>query len=273
MRHFALVAAATSGIAASASATVVGNQAFGDAYLVVDGARTYSVLDVYIKSNSANDTFSSVFGVANYKAEWTQLQGRDFKHAAGTSWNPDSPGAAAWDSFVTAGMRVQTVDSDGATPIALTADPGFSNFNSTSASSNNQLRGPASGNGPGWFPGAGANPATNPFASFGYYNGLTTAVNTAKNNDGANGIAAGSSLDNMAMIGRFTIDVTDASASDVFTMKVKFAMAVRSNGSIATGSTNPNFRVDQVLTFAAIPAPGAIALLGLAGLGGRRRVA
>jgi hypothetical protein len=269
MRHFALVAVATSGIAASASATVVGNQVFGDAYLVVDGARTLSVLDLYVKSNDAADAFSSVFGVANYKASWTATA--DFVHAGNSSWNPNYTGAAgaAWDSFVTAGMRTQIADEYGATPIALTADPGFSNFSVADAK---KVVGPATGNGPGWFPAAGANPATNPYAAFGFYNGLTTEVNTAKNTDGANGIAAGSSLDNMSMIGRFTIDIT-ADDTAVNTMAVKFAMAVRSNGSIASGATNPNFRVDQVLTFAAVPAPGAIALLGLASLGARRRVA
>jgi hypothetical protein len=269
MRHFALVAAATSGIAASASATVVGNQVFGDAYLVVDGARTLSVLDIYVKSNDATDTFSSVFGVANFKASWTATA--DFVHAGDSTWNPNYVGAAgaAWDSFVTAGMRTQQAGDYGATPIALTADPGFSNFNIANAK---KILGPSTGNGPGWYPAAGANPATNPYAAFGYYNGLTTAVNTAKNTDGANGIAAGTALDNMSMIGRFTIDITGAETA-VNTMSVTFAMAVRSNGSIASGATNPNFRVDQVLTFAAVPAPGAVALLGLAGLGGRRRVA
>ena len=60
------------GISSSALATVIGNQVFGDSYLVVDGATTYSVLDVYVKSNSATDIFSSVYGVASYKASWTQ---------------------------------------------------------------------------------------------------------------------------------------------------------------------------------------------------------
>jgi len=271
-----LSAAATAAISGSALATVIGNQVFGDSYLVVDGAKTYSVLDVYVKSNSATDIFASVYGVASYKASWTQVQGRDFKHVAGTSWNPASPDAASWDSFVTTGMRVQTADEDGATPIALTADPGFSNFNSTSATSNNRLRGPTTGNGPGWFPAAGANPASNPFCSFGYYNGQSGPINTAKTAGGArldgNGIAAGSSLDNHFMIGRFTIDISSALEGD-FTMALKFAMTVVSDGVTRSGSTNTAFRVDQSLTFAnTIPSPGAVALLGLSALvSGRRR--
>ena len=273
MRNSTFVAAAfAAGLAASASATITGNAVSGDSYLVNDGGRTYSVLDVYIKSNNANDVVASVYGVAAYKAEWTQLQGRDFKHTAGTSWNPNSPDAASWDSFVTTGMRVQTADEDGATPIALTADPGFSNFNSTSPTSNNRLRGPTSGNGPGWFPAAGANPASNPYSRVGYYNGQSGPINTAKasSNIAGNGINAGQSLDNMFMIGRFTIDITGAEA-DLFTMKLKFAMTGVSNGATVSGSTNANFRVDSTLTFAQVPAPAAAALLGLAGLVTRRR--
>jgi hypothetical protein len=44
-----------------------------------------------------------------------------------------------------------------------------------------------------------------------------------------------------------------------------------SNGATVTGSTNANFRVNTTLTFAAVPAPGAVALMGLAGLVARRR--
>ena len=63
MRHsMILSAAATAAISGSALATVIGNQVFGDSYLVVDGAKTYSVLDVYVKSNSATDIFSSGYG-------------------------------------------------------------------------------------------------------------------------------------------------------------------------------------------------------------------
>jgi hypothetical protein len=269
MRNSTFVAAAfAAGMAASASATITGNAVFGDSYIVNGGGRTYSVLDVYIKSNNANDVVSSVYGIAAHKAEWVQQQSRDFIQANNSSWNPNNTSGAAWDSFVTAGMRTQQASEYGATPIALTADPGFSNFNTAGAK---RIIGPSTGNGPGWYPAAGANPATNPYARVGFYNGQSGAINTAKNTNGANGIAAGSSLDNMFMIGRFTIDITDAAASDVFTMKLKFAMTGVSNGATVSGSTNANFRVDSVLTFAQVPAPAAAALLGLAGLATRRR--
>ncbi|MGA1265933.1 MAG: hypothetical protein ACO32J_02000 [Phycisphaerales bacterium] len=274
MRISTLAAAAfAAGMAASASATITGNAVFGDSYIVSDGGRTYSVLDVYIKSNNANDVVASVYGVSAHKAEWVQQQNRDFMHSNNSSWNPNNVSGAAWDSFVTAGMRNQLASEYGATPIALTADPGFSNFNTANAK---KVVGPATGNGPGWFPAAGANPATNPYASFGNYNGQSGSINTAKNGGEArlagNGIAAGSSLDNMFMIGRFTIDITDALEGD-FTMALKFAMTVVSDGVTRSGSTNAAFRVDQSLTFAnTVPSPGAVALLGLSALvSGRRR--
>jgi hypothetical protein len=262
------------GVTSSAMATVIGNQVFGDSYLVVDGAKTYSVLDVYVKSNSATDVFSSVYGVASFKASWTQVQSKDFMQSTGSSWNPNSTSAAAWDSFVTTGMRTQQASEYGATPIALTADPGFSNFNTAGAK---KLVGPATGNGPGWYPSAGANPATNPFCSFGNYNGQSGSINTAKadRDIAGNGVMSGQSLDNMFMIGRFSIDITGVD-QDTFTMALKFGMTVVSDGVTRSGSTDAAFRVDQTLTFAnatPIPAPAALSLLGAAGLISRRRKA
>jgi hypothetical protein len=264
-----LSAAATAAFSGSALATVIGNQVFGDSYLVLDRAKTYSVLDVYVKSDKATDVFASVYGVASYKASWTQVQGRDFMQSNNSSWNPNNVSGAAWDSFVTAGMRTQLASEYGATPIALVADPGFSNFNASNAT---RLVGPTTGNGPGWFPGAGANPATNPFCSFGYYNGQSGPINTAKatSNIAGNGIAAGQSLDNHFMIGRFTIDVTDWNFISLPTMHLKFAMTVVSDGVTRSGSTNADFRVDQTLSFA-VPAPAALSVLGVAGLISRRR--
>jgi hypothetical protein len=259
------------GVTSSAMATVIGNQVFGDSYLVVDGAKTYSVLDVYVKSNKATDVFSSVYGVASFKASWTQVQSRNFAQATGSSWNPNSVSAAAWDSFVTSGMRTQQASEYGATPIALTADPGFSNFNTANAV---RITGPTTGNGPGWYPAAGANPATNPFSSFGNYNGQSGPINTAKATSAiaGNGITAGQSLDNHFMIGRFSIDITGVEAS-TFTMALKFAMTVVSDGVTKSGSTDTAFRVDQTLTFANVPAPAALSVLGVAGLISRRRKA
>jgi hypothetical protein len=257
---------------------VIGNQVFGDSYTVVDGAKTYAVLDIYVKSNNATDIFSSVYGVSSYKASWILKEKigtgtatnstKGLKHAGGSSWNPNYTGSAgaAWDSFVTSGMRVQTADEYGATPIALTADPGFSNLNTANAS---RITGASTGNGPGWYPAAGATPATNPYCVFGYYNGASN-IAKATTTIAGNGVAVGSSLDNMFMIARVTMDTADMVAGTTYQYAVKFAMTVVSDGVTRTGSTNTSFRVDQSLTF--VPSPGAAALVALAGLvGGRRR--
>jgi hypothetical protein len=270
MRNSTLLASAVAaGLASSALATITGNALFGDSYLVVDGAKTYSVMDVYIKSNNSADIVSSVYGVSAYKASWVQNQSKAFKHAGNSSWNPNYTGSAgaAWDSFVTAGMRNQTADEYGATPIALTADPGFSNLNTANAS---RITGSGTGNGPGWYPAAGATAATNPFCVVGYYNGASNLAKATSTIAG-NGVAAGSSLNNMFMIARLAIDTADMTAPGDYTVTIKLAMTGVSNGATVTGSTNASFRVNTTLTFAAIPAPGAVALMGLAGLVARRR--
>ncbi|NBX26594.1 MAG: hypothetical protein EBQ99_11215, partial [Planctomycetes bacterium] len=155
-----------------------GTRLYGDAYLVTDGAKTYSVLDVYIKASQSTDIVASVYGVAAYKASWVQNQTLAFRHAGGSGWNPNYTDAAgaAWDSFVTAGLRTQSNDGDGGTLTALTADPGFSNFTTANAS---RITGASTGNGPGWYPAAGATAATNPYCVVGFYNG---AANLAKTN-------------------------------------------------------------------------------------------
>jgi len=272
----------------SAMATVTGTTAFGDAYIVTDGAKKYSVLDVYMKSNNANDVFSSVAGVSAYKASWI-LQEKVgsgtaansavvFRHAGNSSWNANyaaasnasyNPTSAQWDSFVTTGMRVQDADAYGATPIALTSDPGFSNMNTANAG---KITGATTGNGPGWYPAAGANPATNPYCKFGYYNGASNLAKATTTIAG-NGIAAGGSLDNHFMIARLAIDTADMVAGTTYTFKMQFTFSCVSDGVTKNGSTDANFRVSQSLTFAAVPGPGALAAVSLAAFLRRRRTA
>jgi len=93
---------------------------------------------------------------------------------------------------------------------------------------------------------------------------------------GTSGVG-GTSLDFCWMIGRFAIDVTGKSASDVITMNAQFNM-VGKNGTAAetgttfTGASTASYKVSQFFAFA-VPAPGAVTLLGAAGLLGRRRKA
>jgi hypothetical protein len=75
------------------------------------------------------------------------------------------------------------------------------------------------------------------------------------------------------MIGRFVIEATGLADDAVKTMTLKFATAGKQNGTTTfTGATSTAGRFNYTLTFA-VPAPGAAALAGLAGLIGRRRKA
>ncbi|MFM7807543.1 MAG: hypothetical protein ACKPEA_06375, partial [Planctomycetota bacterium] len=63
MARTAIVAATAAALTATAFATITPTTLFGDSYIVVDGVKTYSVLDVYIKGGSTADIISSTFGV------------------------------------------------------------------------------------------------------------------------------------------------------------------------------------------------------------------
>jgi hypothetical protein len=85
------------------------------------------------------------------------------------------------------------------------------------------------------------------------------------------------------MVGRFAIEVTGKSDTEVITMQAQFNMVGKNgsgtnnetgntfSGALTTG-TNPQYKVSNHFTFA-VPAPGAGALLAAAGLIGRRRKA
>jgi hypothetical protein len=119
--------------------------------------------------------------------------------------------------------------------------------------------------GAGWYPSIGASTSTNPYAKAGQYSG-TGSVNTAKATStiSGNGITAGQSLSNYWMIGRFAIEVTgDSATNNQVTMQ--FAVAGKNNGTTTfTGATQTAGRFSYTLTYAAVPAPGAAALVGLA---------
>ena len=270
------IALASLAMSASAFATITPTTLFGDSYVVVDGAKTYSVLDVYIKGSSANDIISSTFGVTAYVSSYTLNNGKTFQQSNGTatsSWLPTNDDGKAWDSYVTNGARVQGSDNTLAGGKA-----GFLGMqldtNWASSSSGSQIVGQAGG--AGWYPSIGASTSSNPYCRVGY-NGGTSATagywNTAKATSTitGNGIAVGASLSNHWMIGRFAIDITGDSATDN-KMTLVFAVAGKQNGSTTfTGATSSAGRFNSTLTFASIPAPGAAALVGLAGLLGRRR--
>ena len=274
-------AAATVVLSASAFATVTPGTLFGDSYIVKEGsgasAKFYSVMDVYIRCSSSADIISSTFGVTAYQSAYTQNQGKSFvqsaNQASASSWLPVNNDGKAWDSFVTTGCRVQgsdtSRDSGQAGFLGLQLDTNWSG-----ASTGGQIVGTAGG--AGWYPSIGASTSTNPYAKAGQYTG-TGAVNTAKatTNISGNGITAGQSLTNYWMVGRFTIDVTQTDpntpVTGPLTLTMKFAIAGKNNGTTTfTGATQAAGRFDYTLTYA-VPAPGAAALVGLAGLISRRR--
>jgi len=269
-------ATALATVASSAMATVTPTTVFGDAYIVKEGAgataRFYSVLDVYIKGNNAADIISSTFGTTAWTSAYTMNQGDAFVQTneggidgsglTNSTWKP-SAGQTGWDSFVTCGNRDQ---ASAASILQMQLDTNWG------AGNGSAIAGTAGG--AGWYPAIGASTNTNPYARIGFYNGDVTGINTAKatTNIAGNGITVGQNLNNHWMIGRFTIDVTtwDGNAK---TMTLKFAVAGKQNGTTTfTGATSAAGRFQYTLNFA-VPAPGAAALVGLAGLLIRRRQA
>ena len=254
---------------ASQALAAVTNNLVADSYIVRSGtgsnARFYSVMDVYIECTNANDLISSVFGVNAYQSSYALNNGKIFKHSNGTAaaaWMP-ATGQTTWDSFVTTGCRDQDT---AASALNLQIDPNWA-----AGSSGGAIVG--QNGGAGWFPGVGANSTTNPYARVGYYNGSISPLNVAKTDrviDG-NGVTPAQSLDNLFMIGRFTIDVTGESASTVNTLSIRFAVAGKHGGTTTfTGSTGTTGSFEDVLVFA-VPAPGAAALVGLGVSMTRRR--
>ena len=125
--------------AATANAGILGYS--GTNYLVVEGSKRYSVMDVYIDCSNQYDKDVSYYGqnlagknsscvttkngVANARDASTATNGAAWVHSNSTGWMPNANAtASAWDSFVTIGARNQT---EAQTQSAITADPYFVN--------------------------------------------------------------------------------------------------------------------------------------------------
>lgn len=258
-RVSAIAAIAT---ASSAFATVTPGTLFGDSYIVKKGsggsARFFSVLDVYIRCSSSSDIISGgILSGSSYESHFTMNQGLAFVHSnnAGLgsgidAWKP-ATGQASWDSFITCGWRDQDEAARNSTP-----SPDWPTAGSSEV-----------------LPSGTSLSFTTP-CTVGHYNGQTGSINTAKtaSDIAGNGITVGQRLDNHWMIGRFAVDVTQTDpntpVTGPLTMSLKFFVAGKNNGTV----TFPMCRFDYTLNFA-VPAPGAVALMGLAGVMGRRRSA
>ena len=239
--------------------TVAGaNAAFlgitGTNYQVVDGSRQYSVMDIYADFNGNFDKLVNYYGVTSHSGfvrtslngvlnngnSLVSTNGAAFAQASGTGWMPSASAASnGWDSFVTIGARRQDYAAS-----AITADPNFSNGNSNGASTV-----------------GGGNNSGGAYQGAGWY--------TASPLDIAN--LAGTYADKRIMLGRFTVETTNMSTTDLLTIQFRGNVTMKVNGTSAGSGNTSQPYFDQTFTYGFVPAPGAIALLGLAGLMGRRR--
>jgi len=295
--------------AGAASASVAGMQGlYAKNYLLAsDGSAAsgsnayYSVMDVYVKFNSAIGTGSagerlvSVFGQTttsantygvDQKSKYLNSAGLAFQHS-NTGWMPGSTagggtGNNSWDSFVTIGCRTQGATNSG----SVLNDPYFANPAGPDVSSIVNAA-----NSSGAFPGAG----------WAQNNPLDSLYETN----------ASANADKLVMIGRFTLKCSDIVTLGGFAAAPKMVMWLQATGksTAQTGGTTlytisgANLRSDsqtkltgslvsnkvftfdptfdgatvgqEAWTFAVpvVPTPGAAALIGIAGafFGKRRR--
>lgn len=291
----------------SATYATVEAQLYADTYTVVDGGRTYSVLDVYAKGNNKGDSIGcSILGLSSYSVIFKTSKattGADiFVHggSAGNGWRPTDSAAKSWDSFIAGGNRAQGTNAKVTNRAGTLIDHGVDG-NWTGASSFTQLSVAGSnfideGTASGWYSSKGGNcystaaASENPFARVSLYNAdwnavypdlfrggsvlvtkgkMQTGRTTAAGSATLTG-AAGASLDNHWMVGRFAIDVTDR-GSEAITMNVQFNFVGKNStsttnfetgttfsGALTTG-TNPTYKVSRHFTFEGMPAAGCVA--------------
>lgn len=274
MKHY-LVAASAIGIAASAFATVE-TKLYADTYIVTDGGRTYSVLDIYAKGNHLGDTIgASVLGLSTHAVVFKTSLGTGtsdiFVHggSAGNGWLPTDSAAKSWDSFIAAGNRSQGANAKVTNRGGTLIDHGVAG-NWTGASSFTQMSVAGSnyideGTASGWYSSKGGNAyssagaSENPFARVSLYNSNWNAtyadlyrgadvmltkgqMQTGRTTAAGAAVlagAAGASLDFHWMVGRFAIDVTDRAGSSI-TMQAQFNF-VGKNGSGTNNETGTTF--------------------------------
>ena len=264
-------------IAASTQAAVTGYSGVQTTMTkVVSGVtRTYSAIDVFVDCNNAADYIVNVYGQRTSSAtksvistvkngvinaatatNATAANGVLFNQGTGTNkgWNPDFDNTdGLFDSFVTIGGRTQEEAGNPDTGNGLSKDPSFSNY-SSSTSGFGTLR-------------TGTTTTTD--AGVGWY---AADPNNAMNK-------AGSYADLKIMLGHFVVDVTDylgtsntIQLSFLATYTIKIGGTVQQQNRTSPGSpTQATSSVPLTFDFYPVPAPGAVALIGLAALVSRRR--
>jgi len=321
MQHSKNLALIATACLSTTSLATVSTTLVADTYVVKDGSRFYSVLDIYAKGNNAGDLMgcsvlgagthavvfatSSATGVtrdASGKVTAGAVTGDIFVQSGGSGWLPTNNDGKAWDSFIALGNRGQgaaaKVTNRGGRVVDAADMTAASGFSQMRVAGSNFID---SGTTSGWYSGAfggngygTAGTSENPFARLNTYNpdqaslypdlvrtGLQTskgALQSGATTAGAATIgsgAAGTSLDYCWMIGRFAIDVTGKSASEVITMNAQFNM-VGKNGTAAesgtpfSGAITAAYKVSNFFAFA-VPAPGAIGVIWPLLLAARRR--
>jgi hypothetical protein len=250
---------------------------------------------------------SSATGVtrdASGKITAGAVTGDIFVQSGGSGWLPTNNDGKSWDSFIAMGNRGQGDVAKVTNRAATLKDQGLA-ANTTGASGFSQMSVAGSsfidsGTTGGWYSAFGGNGYStagaleNPFARLNAYNsdntamfpdlvrtGMTTSKGVLQNGAATAGAAAigggaaGTSLDFHWMMGRFAIEVTGKDASERITMNAQFNM-VGKNGTAAeagttfTGATTASYKVSNFFQFQ-VPTPGAVTLLGAAGLMARRR--
>ena len=224
----------TSVITAAAAADITG--AYVVSYSVTaadfDGSDvTVNVQDMYLSSDDAADTVLNVYNFNMAEPGMVNY----FQSFTGTGWQPTNLGGP----FDT--QALQFADS-------FVTIGGFEQGTAAPAQA------PGAGSGSGLDPNFGGNGASMPGTDAGWYNGSPPSLNglvgdvpDVEGSLGAIGV----------LVGRFAYD-GDFSL-DGSTLEVTW------NQGLGTPGQQEGF------TVTAIPAPGALALLGLAGLAGRRR--
>ncbi|MCE9619461.1 MAG: hypothetical protein K8R92_06095 [Planctomycetes bacterium] len=277
-----------------ANASVAGAQGlYAHNYIVSSGGTDYSVMDVFLKFNSAvgvgtqgermvntygqATTDASTFGVTK-TAKWENSAGLNFQHS-NTSWLPGSSagggtGNNTWDSYMTVGARTQGAGNTG----NVNADSYFTNPNSNVGSV------------------IGGYNATPLFVGAGMTQSAPSDAGFETN--------ASANADHLIMVGRFSLKTSDIIANGgPVTMSVWFNWTGKSTAQ--TGGTtmytiaSANVKSDAQTKYTtggktwifdssfdgvdggqtpwtfsagAIPTPGAAALIGVAGaFFGRRR--
>ena len=238
MKTVIFAAAAASAVVASADAGFLG---------FVASSRTvgaYTVIDIFAGVQNASDKFLNVYNTTS-NGSFFQATG-----LANKTWKPDSANfnstRSSIDSFMTAGTY--SGGAYGGEYYASTNTNGDPNFTGTS-----------------WNGTPGSAAATTIPANAGWYTGDPTSVhNNAESLAGLTGRVNGTN-GQFATYGIWVAHLVLSGAGREIGTDVSFAgyASIKDgiSGALSQGSSS----------FAAVPAPGALALLGLAGFAARRR--